>query len=104
VLLEDVLQQTFVARAQQHHVVRHVGVLLVGAEVPDKQAHGVAALVNALVGPVAAVFRRDQVAVGPGRVGVGDHDVSSHELAAGQRHARGASVHHLDAPHFCAAA
>ena len=38
VVFKNVLQQTFVARPQHHHVVRHVFVLLVRAEIPDKQS------------------------------------------------------------------
>jgi hypothetical protein len=53
VVFKNVLQQTFVARAQHHHVVRHIGVLAVGAKVPNKQTRRIVALGNALVGPMA---------------------------------------------------
>jgi hypothetical protein len=50
-LLEDVVEQLFVARAQEDGVVRHVFVLPVGAEVPDEEGHGVARALDARVGP-----------------------------------------------------
>ena len=42
-------RQAFVARPEQHHVVRHVVEALLRAEVPDEQAHRVAAALDALV-------------------------------------------------------
>ena len=38
VIFENILQQAFVAWAQDHHVVRHIVVFSVGAKVPHKQA------------------------------------------------------------------
>ena len=96
VVFKDVLQQTFVTWSQHHHVVRHVGVLALGAKVPNEQARRVVAFCNALVAPVAPVLWLDQVLVGPGRVAVADHDVGGHHLAAGQHHAGGGAVVYLD--------
>ena len=95
--VEHVVQQPAVARPQHHRVVRHVGVLALGAEVPDEQAHRVAAAVDAAIGPVAAVLGRHQLLVGPGGVGVAHHDVGRDALAAGQCDAGGAAVVDLDA-------
>ncbi len=100
VAAEDVFQQFLVARAEQHHVVRHIGVLAAGAEVPDEEAHGVSAVLDLAVGPVAAVFRLDQVAVGPGGVGVRHHDVGRDALTTGQRDAGGHALVHFDALHL----
>ena len=97
VVFKDVLQQTFVARSQHHHVVRHIGVLAVGAKVPDKQTRRIVAFGNALVAPMASVLWLDQVLVRPGGVAIADHDVGGYNLAAVQDHAGGGAVVHLNA-------
>ena len=102
--LEDVVQQAAVARAQQDGVVGHVRVLAAGAEVPDEQAHRVARLVQAAVGPAMAVLAGQQVAVGPGRIGVGHHHVRGQAAAVGQANAAGGPVLDQDLAHALAAA
>ena len=85
-------------------MVRDVGVPAARAEVPDEQAHRVARLLDAPVGPAAAVLRRQQVAVGPRRIGVGHHHVGGDLLAGRQAHAAGALALHHDLGHRLIAA
>ena len=105
VALEDVVQQFLVAWPHQDHVVGHVFIALVGAEVPDKHAHRITPLVHFLVGPVAAVLRCDELAVRPHGVGVGHHHVGRDALAIGQQHTGDLATalgrgHTFDAGHF----
>ena len=97
VFFEDVLQQTLVARAEHHHVVRHLGVLLGSAEIPDEQSHRVMALGNFAVGPHPAMFRGHQVFVGPSGVAVAHHNVGRYKLAAVQFDPAGAALFNANA-------
>ena len=91
------MQQAFVTRPQHHHVVRHIVVLAVGTEVPDKQARRILALGNTLIGPVLAVLRLHQVPVGPSGVAIADHDVGGNKFAISQLHTSGAAAFDTDA-------
>ena len=91
-VLEDVLDQPLVARPQADRVMRHVVVAAVGAEVPDEEAVRVGKPVDACVGPLAARALGQEVAVGPGDVGVGDDDVGVDHLAALKAHALGGAA------------
>ena len=67
--------------------MRDVSILAPRAEVPDEQAHRIARLLDAPIGPAPAVFGRHQVTIGPGRIGVRDHDIGGNRFAALQAHA-----------------
>jgi hypothetical protein len=87
---EDIGQQFLVARPEQDGVMRHVGIFAARAEIPDEQAHRIARALDAFVGPARARLGRQQMPVGPGRIGVGDHDVGGDGLAGRQPHAAAA--------------
>jgi hypothetical protein len=84
VILKDVLQQTFVTRAKDHHVMGDVGVLTVCAKMPEQQAPRILALGDALGGPVPAVLWLNQMATGPGGVAVANHNVGCDEPSTSQ--------------------
>ena len=94
--IENVIEQTFVAFAHQHHVMRHIGILPVGTEVPDKQAHGVFCALQLAVGPPPTISGRQQPPVGCSRVGVRDDDVRVDTLTAIEHHAGRAAVFDKD--------
>ena len=77
-------------------MVRHIGVLAIGAKVPHKQAHGIAAVVNLAIGPMAAMLGCDQMFVGPCGVGIAHHNVGGHEATVLQLHAHGFVVLNAD--------
>ena len=99
-LREDVLQQRLVARAEHHGVVVDRIVPLAGAEVPDKQAHRIARLLDLPVGPALARVVTQQLGIGPADIGVGDDDIGADGLARGQGHAGGAAFRDLDPRHL----
>ncbi|EEF25157.1 conserved hypothetical protein, partial [Ricinus communis] len=102
--LEDVVQQRPVARAEQYGVVRHRVVATARAEVPDEQAHRIARVVEAAIGPALAPGGRQQVLVGIGGVGVRHHDIGRQRFAAAQPYAGGAAIVRGDLDHFSVAA
>ena len=104
VVFEYVGQQRFIARAQQHHVMRHVFKTFVGAKVPNKKAHGILTLRDLGVGPHLAVLWVDQILIGPGRVGIANDDVSRNSFAGGQRDTTDPPLVDFDAANFCAGA
>ena len=104
VALENIFQQALVAWPKQHHVVRYIFVLLVGAEVPNKQAHRIFAGLNFGVAPDLAVFGVDQVLVSLGGIGITDNNICRQCLTIGHRHARGATIGYFDASDFSASA
>ena len=57
-VLKDVGKQSFITRPENDRVVRYVGVLLFGAEVPNKQAVGVMGFINLAISPLAFVCLR----------------------------------------------
>ena len=104
VVFKYVSQQRFIARAQQHHVMRHVVKTFVGAKVPNKKAHRILALLDLGVGPHLAVLWVDQVLIGPRRIGVANDDISRNSFAGGQRDAADPALLDFDAANFSACA
>ena len=54
--------------------MRHVLIFAARAEIPDEQAHGISGAFDPPVGPARPRRCRQQMPVGPGRIGIGDHD------------------------------
>ena len=51
-VLENIRQQTLVARAENNGVVGDIGILLFRTEVPDKQAIGIMRFINFAISPL----------------------------------------------------
>ena len=68
-------------------MVGYVGVLALGTEVPDEQSIRKMRAVNFAVCPPLAMFRLDEVSVGPRRVCIGDHEIAVQCAAICQSHA-----------------
>ncbi len=90
--LEDVVQQSLVARPHEDGVVADLRIAPAGAEIPDEQAHGIARGGKTPVAPAFARFRLQQLAVGRRRIGIGHDDVGCDGLTTGQPQARGAAI------------
>jgi hypothetical protein len=78
---------SLVARPEHDRVVRDLRVFAFSPEIPDKKAHRVPLSIDARVRPALAVLGRDEVAVRPRRVGVGDDDVGLDALTVREQHA-----------------
>ena len=98
--VEDVVQQCAIAWAEQQRVMRHVRVCHARPEIPDEQAHRIPRPLQLFVRPAAAMPRRDQVAIGPGRIGVRDDDVCRDAFAGNQHDTGGGSIDHRYLPNF----
>lgn len=101
-LVEDVLQQAFVALAQNDVVVLQLGieVAFLGAEVNHKQGHAVVHAVELAVGVLAAVFLFDEVTVGEGHIRVGNDGIGRVEAAVLEAKPLGDAVFDDDFVHF----
>ena len=80
-LVEDIVEELFVAAAEKDGVVFDVFVNAAGAEVNDEEAHGVFHAVELLISPLGAGAFRKHFAVGVGDVGVADDGVGGVHLA-----------------------
>src|SRR5262249_49303564 len=74
----------------------HVVISSARTEVPDEQAHGITGAMQLAVGPTTAVGLGQQMPIGPGRIGVGYHDVRLQLEAIGEPHSCGGAVAHDD--------
>ena len=104
VIFKYVGQQRFIARTQQHHVMRHVVKTFVGSKVPNKKTHGILAPFDLGVGPHFAVLWVDQVPIGPSRVGVAHNDIRRDGFSGGKRDANSVPMVNIDAAHLSACA
>ena len=80
--LEQILQQFAIAGTHQDGVVADVIIMAIDAEIPDEQAHGIFGPVELGVGPAPARARGNEMAIGPGRIGVRNDDVGGEFFAA----------------------
>ena len=80
-VFEDVCQQAFVARSENNRMVWDIGILLFGAEIPNKQTIREVCLVDAAFSPLTLCCLRQEVFIRPCRVGVGNHKVGGNMLA-----------------------
>ena len=104
VIFEDIFEQRFIARPEQHHVMRHIVKAFVRAKVPNKKTHRILAALNLGVCPDFAVLRVDQVLIGPGGVCIADNDVGRQCFTACKCDATSASICDFDATNFSASA
>ena len=81
-LVEDVVQQPFVAGAEDDGVMGDVFVGLLGAEVGDEEAHGLAPPGDCVVGVFLAVLCGDHLGVDDGGICVADDEVGLEGLTA----------------------
>ena len=94
--LEDVIEESAVAGAEEDGVVGDVFVAAVGGEKEDEEAHGVFAGGEFSIGPLAAVDGGDELAVDGGWVGVGHDEVGFDLFAPGEADAGGMPVANED--------
>ncbi len=93
-------RQLPIAGPHQDRVVEHIRIGLAGSEVPHEESTGVTCPVDPPVGPALAPDPRQEIAVGPGGIGVGDHQIRRNLLAVCQAHALGLTVPHQDLRHL----
>ena len=58
--------------------MRNIFIATLGTKIPDKQAIRISGLIESFVGPALALACGQQVTIGPGRIGIGYHDVGVH--------------------------
>ena len=88
--LENVVEESAVARSEEDGVMGDVLVAAVGGKEEDEEAHAVFAAGEFLVGPDAAVFGGDELAVDGRRIGIGHDDFGFERFAVGEADAGGA--------------
>src|SRR5690242_15391186 len=86
-LLEDVVEQAAIARAEEDRVMRDLGVTTSRSEVPDEEPHRVAHLLDASIRPFPAHRGIQQVAIRPRGVGVRHDDVRRERLTGRETNA-----------------
>lgn len=80
-ILENIIEQAFVAGAEPDGVVGEVGVSAIGAKINEKEGHAVAHAVQFAVGPFAAGSGGDLFLVKISDVGIGDDDLGPQGFA-----------------------
>ena len=73
-------------------MVWHVFVLALRTEVPHKQAIGIMRALDLTIGPALTMTGVDQVSVGPGRIGIGDDEITVEYPTIAQSHTFGIAV------------